>query len=438
MATLKKQLADTEASKGKDHADLIPILTEISKSYREQGAYVPALPFAQRALDLARKAHSQDQDNIEIAGQLDYVGTLYHLQGDSKSAVDTYRQVLAIVEKKLGTDHPAYATIATNFAIACLALGNTSEAEGALDKAMATALKVYGAAAQPVTDVQGVMGELYLRTGRFAKAEQLFVYALTVRSEGLEAPVMAGATTEADVLLYMAPVRNELGRLYTIVGLYDKADPLLHDALKAYETKLGKDHPQLQEVLVNLVALSQATGKTEQAAAFQKRADEIYEKTSGVSHPAGSAKPKAIEASLPPASGIRLYAGTRVGDWVEYEGPQGMPVSKTEVVKKTSLVVVVARSTWDRGKKEWQTADEELADLSGGVESSYGIAESSLKAEKAKIKEQEVACSTALVTQEGKQCKIYLAPEIVPVGGLVKIVCDGEVIMQAAGYQRGK
>ncbi|HYM77845.1 MAG TPA: tetratricopeptide repeat protein [Candidatus Dormibacteraeota bacterium] len=438
LPTLKKELAEAETSKGKDHADLIPILDEISNSYREQGGYVPALPFTQRALEIARKVHAREQDSVDVAIQLDYQGTLYHLQGDDKSAMESYGQALPIVEKKLGADHPAYASLLTNVAIACLASGNTGEAERSLQKALGVVNTAFGAAAQEATDVQGALGELYLRTGHFAKAEQYLVYAYTVRSEGLDIPLAAGQTTEPEVLFYMAPVRNLLGRLYTVVGLYDKADPLLHDALKAYEAKLGKDHPQLEDVLVNLAALSQAMGHLDQAEAYQKRVDQIYDKNKGLSFTAASPRPKAIEASLPVANAVSLYPDAHVGDWVVYEGPGGIPVSKLELIRKTTLIAVVRNYSWDPGKKEWQAGIEQIADLSGGVKDVYGISESDLKTEKTTIHQSEVPCSTATAAMEGRQCKIYLAPKTVPVGGLLKVECDGQVDMQASDYGRGK
>ncbi|MBZ5678804.1 MAG: tetratricopeptide repeat protein [Acidobacteriia bacterium] len=436
LPTLKKQLSETEARKGKDDADLIPILYGISGAYRDQGGYIPGLPFAQRALEISQKVHGPDDP--QTAGALDFLATMYRLQGDPKSALENYRRALTIVEKALGTKHPAYATLLDNLAEAYLAEGNFGEAESALQKAMTVASEAYGAAAPEVTPVRLDLGELYLRTGRYGKAEESLVYALTIRSEGLDVPLQAGQTTEKEVLFYMAPVRVVLGRLYTVTGLYDKAGPLLQDALKAIEATAGKENPFLEDVLVDLAALSAATGETEKAAAYQKRADEIHDRNIGISHLASSPRPKAFEASIPPSNGIKPYADVRVGDWVVYNGPQGTPIRKVEVIRKTPVVAIVEDSMWNAGGKEWLGGPEQMVNLSGGLKESFDVSESDLKTERTKIKGSEITCSTVVTKQEGKECKIYFAPDAIPVGGLAKVECDGQVVMQAADYMRGK
>ena len=364
LATLKKELSTTEGRKGKDHPDLIPILTELAKASRDQGGYIPALPFAQRLLEITRKVRGQN--HVETAGALDFLATLYRLQGDNQSALENYQRALPIAEKKLGTDHPAYATLLTNLAQVYMATGKTAEAESALQTALKVKSDYYGAAAPEATGVQMALGELYLRTGSFAKAEQLLIYALTIRSEGLGIPVQAGKTTEPEVLFYMAPIRNLLGRLYAVVGLYDRAEPLLQDALKAMEAQLGGEHPLLEDVLLNLAALSQATGETAKADGYQKRAEQIHEKNAGFSHVAGSPLPKPLEAVLPSRNGLRPYADARVGDWVIYER-QGIPAAKKEIVRKTPVVAIVLTYQWEPQKKEWLRGVEQLVDLSADL-----------------------------------------------------------------------
>jgi len=80
LAALEEELAATEALKGKDHADLVPILMNISVAQRDQGGWIPARPFAQRALEIVRK--NPAAESLETAGALDLLGTLDWLQGD--------------------------------------------------------------------------------------------------------------------------------------------------------------------------------------------------------------------------------------------------------------------------------------------------------------------------------------------------------------------
>ncbi len=445
LPTLQKELSAAESSKGKDAPELIPILRQLSGAYRDKGQFLAALPLSQRALDINKKVHAQDKDDVQIAADLDLLGTLYRLSGDNKSSLENYRQALAIVEKKLEPDHPAKVTLLTNLAMTCLASGNTAEAETALQNAMAIANKDYGAAAQEATYVQVPLGELYLRTGRFAKAEQTLVFALTVRSEALDVPLVAGQTTEAQGRFYMAPAENVLGRLYTVVGLYEKAGPLLEDALKDSETMFGKNHPLLEDLLANLVAFSKATGDTDKAASYQKRLDEIFQNNIGIAYPASFPKPKSVETSLPVASGRKLYADVRVGDWVVYHTPGGPPDNKRELIKKTPLVALILNHSWNPAKKVWEPSLEEIIDLGADAKQLYDVSDADLHTEKAQIKDAPISCSTGVTTQGRSKCKIcrskckiYLAPDIVPLGGLVKVECEGQIVMQATDFGRAK
>jgi tetratricopeptide (TPR) repeat protein len=436
LAALKKELSETEAKKGKDHPDLIPLLTDIAKAYRDQGGYIPAQPFARRALEIATKVRGKDA--IETAGALDFLGTLYRLQGDNKSALENYERAEPIVKKKLGPDHPAYAMMLNNLATVYIAIGKNAEAASALEKAMAVVSEAFGPASAEVTAIQITLAELCLRTGKYAIADQLLVYALAIRSEGLELPVQAGQTTAQEVLLQIAPVRNLLGRLYTVVGLYDKAEPLLGDALKAYETALGGEHPLLEGVLVNLAALSEATGETAKVAGYQKRAEQIHEKNIGFSHAAELPRLKPLVAALPSRNGPRPYSDARVGDWVGYE-KDGVIYMKDEIIRKTSIVAITLTYLWYEKDKAWSPFGlERMVDLAADFKELYGVSENDLKPGKVRMKGIEVKCLTAVVNDEGKRCKIYVAPDTVPVGGVIKLVCDGKVILQAAEYHRAK
>ena len=68
----------------------------------------------------------------------------------------------------------------------------------------------------------------------------------------------------------------------------------------------------------------------------------------------------------------------------------------------------------------------------------YDVSDADLRTEKVQIKDAPISCSTGVTTQGGSKCKIYLAPDIVPLGGLVKVECEGQIVMQAADFGRAK
>jgi len=434
LATLKRELATTEARRGTSDPALISILDSIARQLGEQWNFVAAEPAAQRALDIARKAHGED--SIEVVRELDLLGQFYLAQGDAEAALKNYQQALPMVEKKVGKEHPAYGLMLNDLAKSYLAAGKTAEAEEALKKSLATVTSSLGPASGEASEVQMTYGELYLRTGRYGRAESMLVYALTIRSEGLDIPVMAGQMTKKQALFGMAPAQNLLGRLYTVTQLYDQAGKMLQDALKADEDQLGKDHPALEAVLVNLAALSQAQGETDKAVEYQKRADAIHEKKIGIAYRADSPRLKAFESNSPPAPGIHPLASARVGDWVVFSN-KNEPAEKKEVTGKTPVVVLVKTSEWNGAEKKWMEGREEMTEISATLKDMFDVAESDWKPETVRIKNADVASLAAVVDQQGQSCKLNVAPDTVPLGGMISMSCGPEVVIQLSDYGHG-
>src|SRR5271157_282266 len=133
LPDLKKELSQLEAANGKQNPDLIPVLEAICTAYEKEGAYVTALPFAQQALQIQRKIHGES--DLAVAGALNDMGTFDRLAGDNQAAIEQYQLALPIVEKKVGTEHPAYAMVLMGMGASYLAEGKIEEAQSALEKA---------------------------------------------------------------------------------------------------------------------------------------------------------------------------------------------------------------------------------------------------------------------------------------------------------------
>ncbi len=293
LADLKQQLSDLESKKGKQDPDLIGVLDAIRKGYWERGFYVAALPFAQRAVDVARAAYGPN--DLRVASELDGLGQLDRLAGDPKAAIENFQRMRPMVEKQLGMEHPLYAMLLVKTGAAYLADGRLEDAESAAGKGKQILVKAFGPAAGEVTAAQEVLGELYLRKGEYAKSEKELAVALAIRSEGLS--YRPDDMTEADVRSGMAPLENLLGALYTAKGNYGKATPLLNDALKDFEAEVGKTHPVLEGVLVNLASLAAAKGDSAAAGAYRKRAESIHKENMGVALLPNVPLPQPVQAA---------------------------------------------------------------------------------------------------------------------------------------------
>jgi len=85
--------------------------------------------------------------------------------------------------------------------------------------------------------------------------------------------------------LVQARMQNLMGTVYTGLGLYKDAEPLLSSALALREKSLPAGHGDLAESLHDLAVLDWNEGKYDEAESLYKRALAIRQKTLGADHP---------------------------------------------------------------------------------------------------------------------------------------------------------
>lgn len=308
---LKQQLAASEAKNGKDHPDLVEILLKLGNAYRDEGGYVPATPYVERALSITEKTHGSE--HLEVAATLDKLGTLYLAQGDTARARTAYIRARPILLRDLGENNPGYGIFLMHVAELQLLTGENKEAEETVDQALTAFGEELSHAAHEWTEANRVMGLLFLGLGKYQEAEQQLVYALTVRSEAMS------SETRDEALFYVASAKNSLGEFYVTVSRYDEAEPLLLDALSAYEKRYGKDHSLLEGVLVNLAALYDGRGDASKERRYAERAQALHRRSAGYSHLPDSAvwrlrritpRPRPLQARAADATEVRLGAVT--------------------------------------------------------------------------------------------------------------------------------
>jgi tetratricopeptide (TPR) repeat protein len=290
LADLINRLSDLESAEGGSHPDLIPVLERIANAYRKQGAYVEALAFVRRALDIALEAYGENDRETVIL--LDALGTLDCLAGENNAAIKNYELARSIVEKYLGKGAPIHALLLLHLGTAYLADGMFEEAEHALKETKPALVSAFGSASLEATTADKELGALYLKMGKYSKAEKALEEAFAIRSEWLSR--RPDGMSEADVRVYMARVQVPLGALYTAIGRYGEAHHWLLGALQAFEENLGADHPEVEEALVNLAVLTAARGDTAEADSFQRRAESIHQQNLGISHFANVPLPQPI------------------------------------------------------------------------------------------------------------------------------------------------
>ncbi len=154
------------------------------------------------------------------------------------------------------------------------ALGDTVTARELLDKGAARIAEELRDEPLTQSRVMLTMGRVYRRLGLYEKARPLLEEALDVRRDLL-----------GDEHFGTAAYRDHLASLYHDQGDYEPAEPLFQSALKIREDVLGPEHVTVAASLNNLAFLYRAWGRTEQAEPLFRQALEIQVKALGSKHP---------------------------------------------------------------------------------------------------------------------------------------------------------
>jgi tetratricopeptide (TPR) repeat protein len=226
----ERALAIRKRALGPKHGLIGTDLTNIASIYRSQGRYNEIFPLLQQSLKIARKTHGPDHPSV--ATDLNNMGELFKTQGRYEEALPLYQQALAIREKALGPEHPDVATTLNNIAA------------------------------------------IYYAQGRYTEALPLFQQALAIMEQAL-------SPTHIDIAMGL----NNLAELYRVMNQPEEARPLYQRALDLWEKALGPDHPLVAAGLGNLGLLSFAQERYDEALTLLQQALSIREKALGPDHP---------------------------------------------------------------------------------------------------------------------------------------------------------
>ncbi len=130
-------------------------------------------------------------------------------------------------------------------------------------------------AAQPEVEaaVRLTIGNTYVSLGRYPEAQEHLERAVELRG-GLEARNPEALDAAADLAV-----------LYTRLGLFDEAEPILRRVLELRAETLGEDHPSTLKALNLLADLLWAEGRYDEVEAIDRHTLEIRRRVLGEDHP---------------------------------------------------------------------------------------------------------------------------------------------------------
>lgn len=122
-----------------------------------------------------------------------------------------------------------------------------------------TAAPVWGASGLPSWETYTGHGRAAYDAGRYAEAERMFVAALR------EARALGAGSVRLIASL------QDLVRVYVTVHRYDRAEPLLREAIALQERIVGPNHPAVADLLEELVIVLENQGRATDALAIEDR-----------------------------------------------------------------------------------------------------------------------------------------------------------------------
>jgi CHAT domain-containing protein len=119
-------------------------------------------------------------------------------------------------------------------------------------------------------DALNLLANVYVLTGRYGEAEELYQHELTIleKTKGATSVPVAGAL-------------NNLASAYDLQGKFGQAVAAYQRVLTMREKALGANHPDVSDALNNLALVYKAQGNTTEAASLLQRALAIRERARG-------------------------------------------------------------------------------------------------------------------------------------------------------------
>jgi len=180
--------------------------------------------------------------------------------GRYEQAEQLLTEVLEVIHRRLGSDHPDAAGHMEGLAAVYLAQGRLEEAEKVARKALEIARRAYGPEFFTTVHNMEMLGRVCKASGCYAEAEELYVKALEIRRRILGAEHFRTRR-----------VLSDLASLYREMKRYAAAESLLVEAEGTARRTFGNEHEITNASVNNLIELYEAWDKPEQAAQWRAK-----------------------------------------------------------------------------------------------------------------------------------------------------------------------
>jgi CHAT domain-containing protein/tetratricopeptide (TPR) repeat protein len=236
-----------------------------------EGDFAHAELLFRESLEMQRKLLGND--NLDTAGSLANLASMYSLTGDRARSKELYRESLAIKQRILGPDHPGVAMTLSNLASVCTYSGDCTQAEDLLRKVLDIQKRRIGVNHPDYGVGLLSLAIAYCETNQILKAEPLLREALEVFRKS----VGTAHSDFAYTLFY-------LGEIELLKGNIRAAEPLMRQSLDSLQKSIGAEHPNFAFMLSRLARLYLIRGDRAKSQALVRQALAILEKHATHTH----------------------------------------------------------------------------------------------------------------------------------------------------------
>jgi tetratricopeptide (TPR) repeat protein len=281
-------LARSRLKLGADHPLTITRMGNLAESYRESGRFEQSVPLFEEANTLMKAALGPDHpDTLVTEADL---ASVYDDLGKLDQAHRLYQDVFARSKATLGVDHPKTLDAMTNVADSYLALG---QSERALELAREIRERRRPKDGRPSLDYAyalATLGKMLVVRKACTEAEPILREALAIRELMLPNDWRTFNT------------KSLLGRALFGQKKYADAEPLLRAGYEGTKLRAETMSPfrryYLRVTLDCLIALAEATGKADQAKAWQE------ERAKMAATAASKSENEKMRAKMSPAASV--------------------------------------------------------------------------------------------------------------------------------------
>jgi len=203
-------------------------------------------------------------DHPDAAGHMEGLVAVYMAQGRLEEAEEVAMKALEIARSAYGPEHNTTLINMVMLSRVYKALGRYNETEDLYVKALEIRRRTLGEEHFKTLDILSNLGSLYREMERYDDAERLLVPALEMRRR------IFGEKGYATLHSMI-----EVARLFRNQGHYERAEPLLLEAEQTARRAFGNDHKITNASVNDLIKLYDAWGKPEKAKEWRAKLPQI-------------------------------------------------------------------------------------------------------------------------------------------------------------------